>query len=129
MMYSAEKISSGGPWRSIRSPRTQTTQSLTFWARSSSWRLMSTASCRRRTMSFSMASSSSLWRMSRKEVGSSSTSTSGSWHRARASSTRWRWPSLMREKSCSASPEAWTSSRHWDTFSRSSRLRMPSRPV
>ena len=128
-MYSGVKISSGGPWRAITSPRTHTTQSLIFWASSSSWRDIITASLRVRTMSFKMASSSSLWRMSRKEVGSSSTSTSGSWFNARASSTRCRCPSLIREKSRSASPAAWTSSRHLAVFSRSSGVRMPSRPV
>ena len=37
--------------------------------------------------------------------------------------------SLIREKSWSANADAWTSSRHRSTFSRSSRVRTPSRPV
>ena len=50
-----------------------------------------------------MVSSSILPLISRKEVGSSNRITSGCWHSARASRMRWRWPSLMRLKSRSAS--------------------------
>ena len=67
--------------------------------------------------------------ISRKEVGSSNRITSGCWHSARASRMRWRWPSLMRLKSRSASCAAPTSSKALCTCCLSPADKMPSRPV
>ncbi len=108
---------------------TQTTRSDTRCAKSNSCRDRTTVNCRSATNSFKVESSSNLWRISRNEVGSSRTKISGSWHKARASKTRWRWPSLMAEKGRSDKSEARTWARAWSTFSQSDLERTPMRPV
>ena len=100
-----------------------------FCASSSSCRLSTTARCSPWASSFKMVSSSILPLMSRKDVGSSNKITCGCWHRARASRTRWRWPSLMRLKSRSARWAAPTRSSALCACRLSSAERMPSRPV
>ncbi len=72
---------------------------------------------------------SSLYRISRKEVGSSSTRISGSWLMALASMTLCLWPSLIFVKSTSASSDTPTSSIASSTALLSRADNLPNLPV
>ena len=128
-MACSSNTSPGAPKPNCVSPFTVRMRSATFSARSISWSDMMTVMFFLRAMRVRMVSRSSLWRTSRNDVGSSSSIISGCWAMARASSTRWRWPSLMALKSRSASSSAWTVSIASSTMRWSSPRSTPSRPV
>ena len=73
--------------------------------------------------------SSALPFTSKNDVGSSRSKISGCWQTARASSTRWRWPSLILAKSRSSSSSARTRHRASCTCCLSVSDKMPSLPV
>ena len=128
-MVSASNTASGAPKREMWSPLTHTILSEIFWARSISCSDMMTVMPFCFAMPRSMLSNCSLCRMSKNEVGSSSMMISGSWQMARASSTRWRWPSEMALKSRPDRSSACTARMASSTCRSSSADSTPSRPV
>ena len=128
-MFSAANASFGVITPETPCGDTHTTVSAIFCASSSSCRLTMTATCFSCASWRRMVSSSILPLMSKNDVGSSSMIISGCWQTARASRTRWRWPSLILVKSRSASSSACTRCRASRTCILSCSDRMPSRPV
>ena len=108
---------------------TQITWSAAFCARSTSCSDATTAMPRSRASRRRRRSTSSCDRTSRYDVGSSSSSTRGSWQRARARRTRCRCPSLTCAKSRSASASTPVALMAAVTAASSFSPSTPSRPV